>query len=50
MMPKNGLETLKGFEAIFLGAVGYPGSRTTFPCGGCSSPSARVPAVRNVRR
>ena len=25
MMPKNGLEILKGFEAIFLGAVGYPG-------------------------
>ncbi len=25
MMPKNGLETLKQYEAIFLGAVGYPG-------------------------
>ncbi len=25
MMPKNGLEILKAFEAIFLGAVGYPG-------------------------
>jgi tartrate dehydrogenase/decarboxylase/D-malate dehydrogenase len=25
MMPKNGLEILKAYEAIFLGAVGYPG-------------------------
>jgi len=25
MMPKNGLEILKKYEAIFLGAVGYPG-------------------------
>lgn len=25
MMPKDGLEQLRGFDAIFLGAVGYPG-------------------------
>ena len=25
MMPKNGLDILKEFDAIFLGAVGYPG-------------------------
>lgn len=25
MMPPDGLETLSGFEAIFLGAVGFPG-------------------------
>ena len=25
MMPPDALETLKGFDAIFLGAVGYPG-------------------------
>ena len=25
MMPKNGLEILKEYDAIFLGAVGYPG-------------------------
>jgi tartrate dehydrogenase/decarboxylase/D-malate dehydrogenase len=25
MMPKNGLDILKAYEAIFLGAVGYPG-------------------------
>src|SRR3989304_4907392 len=25
MMPKNGLDILKEYEAIFLGAVGYPG-------------------------
>ena len=25
MMPENGLETLRGFDQIFLGAVGYPG-------------------------
>ncbi len=25
MMPEDGLEQLKGFEAIFLGAVGFPG-------------------------
>ena len=25
MMPQDGLETLKGFDAILLGAVGYPG-------------------------
>lgn len=25
MMPKDGLETLKDFNSIFLGAVGYPG-------------------------
>ena len=25
MMPENGLDTLKAFDAIYLGAVGYPG-------------------------
>ena len=25
MMPENGVEILKGFDAIFLGAVGFPG-------------------------
>ncbi len=25
MMPDDGLETLRGFDAIFLGAVGWPG-------------------------
>ena len=25
MMPKDGLEILKGYDAIYLGAVGYPG-------------------------
>ena len=25
MMPEDGMETLKGFDAILLGAVGYPG-------------------------
>jgi len=25
MMPEDGLETLKKYEAVFLGAVGYPG-------------------------
>ena len=25
MMPEDGIETLKGFDAILLGAVGYPG-------------------------
>lgn len=25
MMPEDGIETLKGFDAIYLGAVGYPG-------------------------
>ncbi|MBQ8732311.1 MAG: tartrate dehydrogenase [Oscillospiraceae bacterium] len=25
MMPEDGLDTLRGFDAIFLGAVGYPG-------------------------
>jgi tartrate dehydrogenase/decarboxylase/D-malate dehydrogenase len=25
MMPENGLDQLRGFDAIFLGAVGYPG-------------------------
>ncbi len=25
MMPEDGIETLKGFDAIFLGAVGFPG-------------------------
>ena len=25
MMPEDGMETLKGFDAIYLGAVGYPG-------------------------
>ena len=24
MMPPNGIETLQGFDAIFLGAVGHP--------------------------
>ncbi len=25
MMPKDGLDQLRGFDAIYLGAVGYPG-------------------------
>ena len=25
MMPEDGLDTLKAFDAIYLGAVGYPG-------------------------
>jgi hypothetical protein len=40
-MPEERPRDLKGFEAIFLGAVATPGSRTTSPCGGCSSPSRR---------
>ena len=25
MMPENGLDLLRGYDAIYLGAVGYPG-------------------------
>lgn len=35
MMPEDGVEQLSAFDGIFLGAVGFPGCRTTFPCGAC---------------
>ena len=35
MMPADGLDRLRGYDAIFLGAVGAPGCRTTCRCGVC---------------
>ena len=35
MMPEDGLETIRGHDAIFLGAVGFPGCPITSPCGVC---------------
>src|SRR5579875_3188216 len=32
MMPPDGLEMLRPFDAILLGATGHPRSPTTFPC------------------
>jgi len=47
MMPDDGLEQLRPFDAIFLGAVGYPGRRRShFPVGTSDSHSAQFSAVR----
>lgn len=35
MMPADGIDQLRDKDAILLGAVGYPGSRTMSRCGGC---------------
>ena len=35
MMPADGVETLRGFDAIFLGAVAGRGCPTTCRCGAC---------------
>ena len=62
LMPEDGLETLKGFDAIYLGAVGYPGvpdhvslwgllipiRRTFGPCGCSTACPARSPGARRA--
>ena len=35
MMAEDGLDTLKPFDAIYFGAVGWRTSRTTSACGAC---------------
>lgn len=40
MMPEDGLEQLKKFDAIFLGAVGFPGVPDHISLWGCCYPSA----------
>ena len=35
MMDEDGIETLRQFDAIFLGQWDIRGYRTTFPCGIC---------------
>ena len=35
MMAEDGLEILKGFDAIYFGAVGWGTSPTTSACGAC---------------
>ena len=37
MMPEDGIEQLRPFDTIFLGAVGFPGvpDQTIFLCGDC---------------
>ena len=43
MMPEDGLERLRGFEAIYLGAVGWPSVPGTMSrCGACACRSARA--------
>jgi len=42
MMAEDGLEVLKDFDAIYFGAVGWPGYPTTSACGACAWPSART--------
>lgn len=48
MMPEDGIETLRGFDAIFLGAVGWPArvpnwSRFTVCCCRSARPSCNTP-------
>ena len=46
MMPDDGLEQLRPFDAIFLGAVGYPRrARPRFALGPADSDSPRISAV-----
>jgi len=42
MMPDDGIEQLKRFDAIFLGAVDIRGFRTTSRSGAFSFPSAAI--------
>ena len=42
MMPPEGLEILKKFDAIFLGAVGFPNVPDHISLWGCSCPSERT--------
>ena len=47
MMPEDGLEQLRPFDAIFLGAVGHPErGRSRFALGPADSDPPRLPAVR----
>ena len=47
MMPEDGLEQLRPFDAMFLGAVGYPRrARPRFALGPADSDSPRVSAIR----
>src|SRR5436305_14309971 len=41
MMPEDGLDQLRAFEAIFLGAVGFPGVPDHVSLGGVLIPSRR---------
>lgn len=35
MMPDDGIDQLREYDAIFLGAVGFPVSPITYRCGVC---------------
>ena len=47
MMPEDGLATLKGFDAIYFGAVGAPDVPDHIRSGGCACQSVR--ALINMR-
>ena len=47
MMPEDGLETLKAFDAIYFGAVGHPSVRDHISLWGTAP--AHLPGVRSVR-
>jgi isocitrate/isopropylmalate dehydrogenase len=42
MIDPDGLDRLRDFDAIYFGAVGWPGVRTTSACGVCAWQSARA--------
>ena len=42
MMPDDGLDQLRGFDAIYFGAVGAPDIPDDVMCGACASRSARA--------
>ena len=44
MMPENGLDLIRHHDAIFLGAVGFPGVPDHVPLRACSFPSAGASA------
>jgi isocitrate/isopropylmalate dehydrogenase len=41
LMPSNGLDILRGYDAIYLGAIGWPPSQTIYRSGNCCCRSAR---------
>jgi len=49
MMPADGTATLRGFDAIYFGAVGAPDIPDHITYGDCGWPSASLRSVANVR-
>ena len=48
MMPEDGLEQIRHHDAIFLGAVGFPGVPECLALGIANSYSPTIPAIRQL--